>query len=270
MPELMRAGARVHFEVHGAGPPLVVLHGFTGSGLDFLPLAAALRRRVMTVTVDLMGHGDSDAPQDPQRYSLDESVKDTLAVADALGLERFDLLGYSLGGRVALRVALKAPQRVLRLVLESSSPGIRDADERRRRRDSDRALAQSLEADGLPAFVERWLALDLFRTQRLLPAARQQAVREAKLRQRPQGLAYSLLGAGAGMDEDVWESLGEIRGRVLLIGGMADQKYGRILAEMAERLPDARLVRVPRVGHTVHLERPRLFAQYVGEFLRQP
>ncbi len=269
MPELMRAGASVHYEVQGRGQPLFALHGFTGSGRDFLPLAAALRRQAMTITVDLMGHGGSDAPEDPGRYSLTQSAEDVLAVADDLGLETFDLLGYSMGGRVALRTVLRAPGRIHRLVLESASPGIADPRERERRRASDLALAKSIEDDGLPLFVERWMGQDLFRTLRLLPPARLAELREAKLGQRPQGLAGSLRGAGAGVDEDVWARLGEIRQRVLLIGGMEDKKYDGILARMAELVPDARLVRVPRVGHTVHLERPRLYADHVAEFLRQ-
>lgn len=269
MPELMRAGTFLHYEVHGSGAPLVALHGFTGSGRDFLPLAASLRRQAMTITLDLMGHGESGAPDDPARYSLSESVQDVLAVADHLGLQSFDLLGYSMGGRVALRTALAAPARIHRLVLENTSPGIRDPEERQMRRESDLALARSIEADGLPAFVDMWLGQDLFHTQRLLPQSRQLALREEKLRQRPEGLSRSLRGAGTGVDEDVWDRLGEIRNRVLLIGGMEDKKYQAILALMAERLPDARFVQVPRVGHTVHLERPRLYADYVAEFLRQ-
>ena len=269
MPEFTREGAHVHYEVAGGGQPLIALHGFTGSGQDFMPLALALRRQAMTVLPDLIGHGGSDAPDDMARYSLSASAADVLALADELGLATFDLLGYSLGGRVALRTALAAPGRIRRLVLESSSPGISDARERQLRRESDEVLARSIESDGLPAFVDRWLEQDLFHTQRLLPPARRAAVREAKLGNRPAGLALSLRGAGAGSDEDVWGRLGEIRTRVLLIGGMEDHKYDGILAAMAEHLPDARHVRVPRVGHTVHLERPRLFSDYVAEFLRQ-
>ena len=270
MPEFVRAGARLHYELRGSGAPLIALHGFTGGGRDFLPLANALRRQAMTITLDLMGHGESDAPADPGRYSLAASADDVLALADELGLTSFDLLGYSMGGRVALRTVLAQPRRIRRLVLESASPGIRDPQERQRRRESDLALARTIDEEGLPAFVDRWLRQDLFRTLRMLPASQQAALREEKLRQRPEGLARSLRGAGAGEDEDVWGRLGEIRGRVLLIGGMEDRKYGAILSQMAERMPDARLVRVPRVGHTVHLERPRLFAAYVAEFLRQP
>jgi len=269
MPEFLRDGACLHYEVQGSGAPLIALHGFTGSGRDFLPLAAALRRQAMTITLDLMGHGESDAPEDSRRYSLAASADDVLALADHLGLDRFDLLGYSMGGRVALRTVLRYPQRVHRLVLESASPGIRDPQERQRRRESDLALARTIDEEGLPAFVDRWLQQDLFRTLRLLPASRQAALRERKLCQRPAGLARSLRGAGAGEDEDVWDRLAEIRGRVLLIAGTEDKKYEAILSQMAERIPDARFVRVPRVGHTVHLERPRLFADYVAEFLRQ-
>ena len=269
MPEILRAGAAVHYEVQGGGRPLVALHGFTGSGRDFLPLASALRRQAMTVTPDLMGHGASDAPGEPGRYSLEESARDVLAVADHLGLESFDLLGYSMGGRIALRTVLLAPGRIRRLVLESTSPGIEDPLERERRRQSDLALAESIERDGLELFVDRWLGQDLFRTLRQLPPRRFEAMRLAKLGQRPGGLAGSLRGAGAGVDEDVWPKLAEIRQRALLIGGMEDRKYDAILSRMAEHLPDARFIRVPRVGHTVHLERPRLFADHVAEFLRQ-
>jgi len=269
MPELERAGLALHYEVHGKGRPLIALHGFTGSGADFLPLARSLRRETMTVCLDLPGHGRSGVPEDPARCSLAETAADVLALADELGVTAFDLLGYSMGGRAALRLALGHPQRVRRLVLESASPGIPSDADRLARLESDEGLARDVEERGVTAFLDDWLAMDLFRTQSTLPDERRAAMRAQRALNTAAGLAASLRGAGAGQDPAVWDELGRIRQRVLLIGGMEDEKYGAILTRMAEVLPNARLVRVPRVGHNVHLERPRLYADYVGEFLRQ-
>src|SRR5262249_47420901 len=148
---------------------------------------------------------------DPDRYRMERCVADLLALLDRLSVQQTAVLGYSMGGRVALHLALYAPERLWALALESTSPGIMDTAERESRRHSDAALAEAIERDGLVAFVDRWQALPLFATQARLPVAVREALRCQRLENNPQGLANSLRGLGAGMQEPVLQRLGQVQ-----------------------------------------------------------
>jgi 2-succinyl-6-hydroxy-2,4-cyclohexadiene-1-carboxylate synthase len=245
----------------------MLLHGFTGSAAewyDHLPVLAAERRVIMP---DLIGHGASEAPTDPARYTMERCVGDLLAVLDHLELTQVDLLGYSMGGRVALHLAAAAPERINRLVLESASPGIADDAERAARAAADDALADRIEAEGLEWFVEHWTAIPLFASQSALPEPMRLAQRERRLAQRALGLANSLRGMGAGRQVSLWERLSDIDLPALIISGELDRKYVEIGAAMAARMPQARHVVVPDAGHTVHLEQPQAFNEIVVRYL---
>jgi 2-succinyl-6-hydroxy-2,4-cyclohexadiene-1-carboxylate synthase len=253
----------------GDGPPLLLLHGFTGSAATWTPLLGALARCCRVIAVDLPGHGGSDAPEDIRHYTMERVVHDLLALCDALAPAPRELrvLGYSMGGRVALRLALAAPWRIAALVLEGASPGIMDPAERAARVATDRALADRIEREGMEAFVQYWQALPLFASQQRLPAEARVALRAQRLANRPHGLANSLRGMGAGMQEPLAERLAELSMPVLLIAGDLDEKYRAAATAMAGRIPGARAVIVPDAGHTVHLEQPAAFEQAVTELI---
>ena len=151
-------GLTIHVDAAGEGPPLVLLHGFTGSSDTWRDLIGRLAGEYRTIAPDLVGHARSDAPEAVERYAIRRAAADLVALLRALGHERAAWLGYSLGGRVALQVAADHPQAVAALVLEGASPGIADAAEREARRASDEALAQRIERDGVEAFVDEWEA----------------------------------------------------------------------------------------------------------------
>lgn len=260
-------GVSLHAEIGGSGFPLVLLHGFTGSAESWRSVSAAFRSVRQTIAVDLIGHGLSDAPAAVERYRMERCVEDLLALFDALGAERVDLLGYSMGGRTALQVAVAAPRRVRSLVLESATAGIEDEAERRARVESDEALARSLERDGLATFVERWENLPLFASQQRLPAGVRERERVERLRNDPRGLANSLRGMGTGGQASLWSRLGELAVPTLLIAGELDAKFCALAREMHGRLPRSTLRIVPDAGHNVHLEQPDAFAAAVLEFL---
>ena len=267
MPESIVSGADLYAVSRGDGPALLLLHGFTGSGASWDHHVDVLASRFRTVTVDLIGHGRSAAPDDPERYRMDRCVVDLAAVLDRLGIGRAAGLGYSMGGRVALHLALAAPERVAALVLESASPGIADPAERAARVRADEELAAFIEREGIEAFVDRWERQPLFASQHRLPAATRQALRASRLANRPRGLANSLRGMGTGTMEPVHARLADLRLPVLLITGALDAKYVTLSHAMAEAMPDARLVIVPDAGHTVHLEQPEAFDAAVLDFL---
>jgi 2-succinyl-6-hydroxy-2,4-cyclohexadiene-1-carboxylate synthase len=256
----------LNVEQAGDGEPLLLLHGFTGSARNWRGLEA-FGERFRTIAVDLLGHGASDSPADPARYDMAACVGDLAAVLVQLGIQRANVLGYSLGGRVALHLAAAHPERVGRLVLESASPGLMTEAERRARRADDEALALRLERDGLEAFVDGWERLPLFASQARLPAAVRAGLRAQRLRNNPPGLANSLRGLGTGAQPSLWERLPEIHTPTLLLAGALDEKFAAIARAMAERLPEATLFIVPEAGHTIHLEQPDAFAQRVTEFL---
>jgi 2-succinyl-6-hydroxy-2,4-cyclohexadiene-1-carboxylate synthase len=266
------AGVRIHVAFHAGEPegtPLVLLHGFTGSAATWEPLLPELAAHARTVGFDLVGHGRSDAPEDLRHYSVEAASRQALAVADALGVERADWLGYSMGGRVALHLALDAPHRVRRLVLESCSPGILDAKQREARRLQDEALAARIGKDGLEAFVDAWMAQPLFASQQRMGPAWLSAQRGLKLQQKARGLANSLRGMGQGAMAPLHPRLARLKPPALLVSGALDAKYGALMDDMAAAMPRARRAVVPDAGHAAHAERPEAFLEAVLPFLRE-
>lgn len=183
--------------------------------------------------------------------------------------EPLDLVGYSMGGRLALAYAARNPGLVRRLVLESASPGLEGPEECAERRTADEALAREVERDGLDAFVERWEAQELFASQRSLPEEVRAVQRALRMENHPRSLAASLRGLGTAALPSYWGILPALRVPVLILVGALDDKFVRIGARMAELLPDARLVEVPGAGHAVHLERADAWLGAVAGFLGQ-
>lgn len=244
----------LHVERTGGGPPLVLAHGFTQTGRCWGDFGDALAARHRLVRVDLPGHGGSAAV----RADLPASG-DLLAAAG--GDAPFDLLGYSLGARVALHAALRHPDRVRRLVLVGGTAGIEDPVARAARRARDDALADDLERSGdLEGFLRRWLAAPMFARLRA-PALAE------RLRNTPAGLGSSLRLAGTGTQQPLWDTLPGLDVPVLVVAGAADVRFAAIGARMARALPHAACSLVPGAGHAAHLEQPVLAAAIVGRFL---
>jgi 2-succinyl-6-hydroxy-2,4-cyclohexadiene-1-carboxylate synthase len=260
----------VHYNVErtGDGPPLVLLHGFTGSVATWAARIAVFAREFDTVAIDLLGHGDSTAPADPARYRSEYMVADLAALLDRLGIERAAWLGYSMGGRVALQVAVACPAIVAALVLEGASPGIADPAARAARVDGDEALADLIEREGIAAFVARWERLSLFASQERLPAAVRVALRRQRLANDPVGLANSLRGMGQGAQPPLHDRLADVDVPTLLVVGEEDAKFRRLAVEMAATMPAARVAIVAEAGHAAHLEQPDAFDRIVLSYLR--
>jgi 2-succinyl-6-hydroxy-2,4-cyclohexadiene-1-carboxylate synthase len=246
---------------------LVLLHGFTGSAAGWghqLDTLADYGLRI--IALDLLGHGQSDSPDDPQRYAIEHCQQDILAALQELGISKGQaiLLGYSMGGRIALYTAFSGFFRAL--ILESASPGLDDAAEREQRRLSDEALAANIEREGIPAFIERWENLPLFASQKTLPIECRQALHRQRLQNSATGLAQSLRGVGTGVQPPLYARLPTLHIPVLLIAGELDTKFTTIARHMAQMLPQSQLQIVSGAGHTVHLELPQEFASLVRDF----
>ncbi|HEX7096941.1 MAG TPA: alpha/beta fold hydrolase [Acidimicrobiales bacterium] len=240
----------------GDGPRIVLVHGFTQTAQcwgRFADLLAAAHHAL--VAVDAPGHGRSE----DVRATFEEGAQ---LLGEAGG--RAIYIGYSMGGRYALRLALDRPELVRALVLIGASPGIDDDTEREARRAADERRAEQLERDGVEAFVDDWLRQPLFAT--LPPDA---AHRDERLRNTAAGLASSLRLAGTGAMEPLWSRLATIRMPVLLVTGEHDTKFVDIARRMVEAMdPHAWSAVVSGAGHSVHLEQPGVTAELVTSWLR--
>lgn len=233
---------------------LTLVHGFTQTGRSWGPVEAALAEHFDVVTPDLPGHG---ARRDVH-VGMEEAAR---LVGEDGG--RGAYVGYSMGGRVALHLALTRPDLVERLVLVSTSAGIEDEEDRAARRDEDEARARSLEADGLDAFLKDWLAQSLFAG--LSPDA---AGIEARRENTPAGLAAALRLLGPGSHEALWRRLHELRMPVLVVAGERDDAYCVQAVHLGGWMGEvAVLAMVPDAGHACHLERPQAFVDLVLPFL---
>lgn len=260
-------GVNYHYLDYGKGSETLLLHGFTGSIENWAEHTAVFAGHYRVIAVDLLGHGQTDSPSNARRYRIENAAADLIGLLDMLQIEQVTLLGYSMGGRLALYTAIQYPERVKRLILESASPGLKTAEERAARVVSDEALAQEIERLGVEAFVHQWEKLPLFATQAALPDAVRLRLRELRLRNSPIGLANSLRGMGTGVQPSLWDDLHRLTMPVLLIAGEADQKFTLIARLIHQQLHNARIAVMPEAGHTLHLEQPAVFDQMVLDFI---
>lgn len=259
---------RYYYERHGSGTPVLLLHGFTGCGRNWR-VVSSFEFRVPGFeffTVDLLGHGLTDSPLEPTRYGIEFAAADLATlILDLIG-SPIHLVGYSMGGRLALYLAWCYPHLFRSLILESSSPGLATAVERQARRASDEQLAHRIAQEGIPSFVAYWEQIPLFASQAQLSQAQRIALHEQRLQNNPLGLANSLRGMGTGAQPSLWVALPEIQLPMLLLAGEMDTKFTAIARQMAQELPQAEVVVISDAGHTIHLEQPAAYGAVINSF----
>lgn len=269
MPHVDVDGLALNVDRYGMGPPVVLLHGFTGSRTSWYDSVRAIEGEFTTLSVDLIGHGWSGSPPVVERYEMSRAVADLVTMVRKIGFERAIWVGYSLGGRTALQLAVEHPDAVSVLVLEGASPGLATPNERADRIAADEVLAQKVENEGVEAFIDYWQAIPLWDSQKTtLSEPQRVALRQQRLAQRATGLANSLRGMGTGSQAWVGDRLGGLNVPVLLTAGRLDTKFSAIAAEMAQAIPDARLEIIEDAGHCAHLEQPAAFNAVLRDFLR--
>lgn len=252
------------YRITGQGPPIVLLHGFTGTKSTWSSVVEELKTNYQLISIDLPGHGET-ITHSPR--IMEDCCADLAQLFNHLKLTCFHLIGYSLGGRTALSYALLYPEFVLSLILESASPGLKSVVERVTRIKSDEKLAQVIGSMGLVSFVDYWENIPLFATQRKLPYEQRHRIRLERLAQSEKGLAQSLRMMGTGSQPSWWDRLSSVSQPVLLIVGEKDKKFIKINQEMKLHFQNATLKMIRNAGHAVHIEQADSFVREISNFM---
>jgi len=265
MPILEGADVRLNYFVAGKGAPVTLLHGFTQSGRSWQEVISNLPAGWLWVVPDLRGHGETlIAPGAP--CTMDACTSDLELLWDHLGIQRTHLVGYSMGGRLALHVAVRRRERVRSLLTIGAHAGLEE-DAREGRRRGDDGLAQRIEQAGLEAFVNYWSGLPLFAGLARRGPSFVAQLRDERMGNTAAGLACSLRGMGAGEMEPLWDELARVTVPSTFVAGQLDHGYVASARRLAAAVPNGRVEIVPRAGHALHRERPEAFARVLAAHL---
>ena len=246
---------------------VMMLHGFTGTYESMQELSELLPYDC--ATPDLIGHGRSPCPTNHFPYRIKEIIKQLDGVAEEYLCKPFNIIGYSMGARIALSYAADRQDSLQSVVLIGGTAGIENDQDRHLRAVHDSGIAAKIEDHGLEHFVNFWEKRPIFASQRLLSLEKQEKIRRIRLRHQTCGLANHLRLAGTGMMDSLWQKLQDIEVPILLIAGQKDQKYVEIAESMVSELPNAEINIVVGAGHAVHYEKPEETAEIISQFLRK-
>lgn len=244
-------------------PTYVFFHGFMGSSKDWEKVVDCLKEHLSCLLIDLPGHGNSRL-ENSKAYTMEGCAQLVLALLDHLGVEGPTLLGYSMGGRLALYMGLRYPEYFTSLFVESATPGLKDLSERRERRRKDHVLADRLETEDYESFLDWWYKSRIF-SSLAEDKTRLASVKERRKSNRLYGshLAKSLRFMGQGMQEPLWEDLKNLSIPLCFLVGEKDHKYVKV-AEEARHLNEQITVQlVKRAGHNIHEENLAGFCQSI-------
>lgn len=246
-------------------PAVLFLHGFLGRGADWLPEVESFSPSCFCILVDLPGHGESVGLDVPTAYTMSGAAELVLEVLDRLQVKEAGVVGYSMGGRLALYLVLKYPEVFSRALLESASPGLADEGERTERAQRDATLAERIKENGLGPFLASWYAQPLFKSLAENPARLAERIRDRQ-RNDPAELALSLQYMGSGVQPSLWADLESCRQPVMAVAGGRDPKFRDLALKMAGLSNCIQPAIVPDAGHAIHLEQRERFVELLGGF----
>jgi 2-succinyl-6-hydroxy-2,4-cyclohexadiene-1-carboxylate synthase len=246
-------------------PTVLFLHGFMGSGDDWEVIISLLGKNFRCLTVDLPGHGQTASLNHYLCWDMENTAAAIISLLKKFAIKKCFLAGYSMGGRLALYLALHYPHFFSKLILESASPGLKTIEERKTRIEQDDRLAVQLENSDFKFFLSEWYQQALFRGLSELPQFEEMFQR--RLNNDPQALAKSLREMGTGRQPSLWKKLFHNRIPLLLVVGEKDRKFRSIAEETASICSFATVKVIKSCGHNVHFEKPGIFAAEVENFL---
>lgn len=246
---------------------VILLHGFTGSAKDWEDIIPELNDAFNYFSVDLIGHGNTDSPVESELYTPDSLVSQLKEITAEITNDRFVLIGYSMGGRAALSFAVKYPELLNGLILESSTAGIKDINLREERIKEDEKIADFIDNHSLEEFIEFWKDRNIFNTQKRFSNEKLDKIKNSRMLNNKTGLANSLKGFGTGNFTPIYDKLVNIKCKTLLITGELDEKFTNINKEMLGLFPNAHHRIIKNAGHNTHLEVPKIFIREVNSFL---
>lgn len=245
-------------------PGIVFLHGFLGSGTDWLPLAGLLETQYHGILFDLPGHGNTkiSTGADPESF-FTETVEALACSLKSNTSGPCFLAGYSMGGRLALALQVRYPELFLKSIIISSSPGLASAKERMERVRSDEGIARKIERN-FDGFIEAWYDQPLFAALKSNPVFME--VESRRKQSSPGEVASALRLLGTGRQPSFWSELKENRVPVRFFVGEKDVKFVEIGRQMVNLCPDSAMELFPGCGHTLHIENRTLFVEHLKEF----
>lgn len=248
--KLDRNGVNIHYEVHGSGPAILLTHGYSAIARMWDGQIAPLSRDHTLILWDMRGHGESDYPTDPTRYSEDETVADMEAILDTVGAKKAVIGGLSLGGYMSLAFHRAHPERVKALLIVDTGPGFKNDEARQGWNDTAMKTAARFERDGLA------------------PLARASAERSGAKHRSADGLILAARGMLTQRDARVIESLPDIKVPALVVVGADDTPFLKAADYMAAKIPSASKVVIPNAGHAANVDQPELFNKAINGFLQ--
>ena len=247
--------------------PLVCLHGFLGNGEDFTLLADQWKGHPTVIAPDFPNYASTD-PAHPLDWPTALTALHGLMTRE-IPSSSFDLLGYSMGGRIALQYALEFPDCIRSLTLVGATPGILSKAERTERSRSDLELAKMIKETSLDSFLDGWYEQALLKTQQRIPEPYRSRMRKNRLSHQRESIAHALKHLGTGTMKGAWNRLHEIQFPCLLVSGTEDEKFTLIAEAMLKRISMARHYKIPESGHAACFEQPKDFCRQLENFLSE-
>lgn len=247
-------------------PLILFLHGFMGDSNEFNAAISLLSEQFCTLTVDLPGHGKTKVLGSEESYTMSSTAKALINWLDQLNVQTCFLVGYSMGGRLALYLSLSFPQRFPKVVLESASPGLKTQRDRLERIQQDLELAKKMETSDFSVFLSNWYNQSLFTSLKEHPNF--ESLLASRLQNNPLELAKSLRNLSTGRQPSLWEKLKQNQNPLLLLVGEYDAKFRGINSEMARLCNAITLKIVSHCGHNIHVENTKAFVENIILFLK--